>query len=232
MLQSDAPVHRSQRRARDDVGLFDRVLRVDVIAEREPAALSRVVPTDRFPLHPLRCGKRVRNSRICAASVGDATVSERMRMPAPCPACCAESTARTASTKAPNDRISPRSVIVCDRSGSYRPRMAAARTGRSCPGSRGVPGCLRSWSDGLRGSRRGAHARAIERHRRRVEQRLSGHQLFGLTDVRNELLGGWRVHALTRLAPATLPSTSGSRGARPDRAIQRRSGETRGGGIP
>ena len=67
----------------DDVGLIEAVLRVDVLAEREPRARARVVAAGRIPLCHLADGKRASRSRICAASVGELTDSVRIRRPAP-----------------------------------------------------------------------------------------------------------------------------------------------------
>ena len=50
--------------------------------------------------------------------VGDDTVSLRMRSPTPLEPCCARATSCSAAANASNVRISPRWVIVCERSGS------------------------------------------------------------------------------------------------------------------
>ena len=55
---------------------------------------------------------------ICAASVGEFTVSVTMRSPAPFVGICAESTPFTAATKLLQGRTSPSCVIVFERSGS------------------------------------------------------------------------------------------------------------------
>ena len=74
----------------------------------------------RLPLDPLRLRDSAsRSSSIWAASVGEATVSVRMRMPgAPASPAARSARSRIAPMNAPNGRISPRFVSDCERSGS------------------------------------------------------------------------------------------------------------------
>src|SRR5213079_676732 len=72
--------------------------------------------------------------RILTESVN----SVRIRMPPPFSACCAVSRARMVPRKADQGRISPMFVSVCERSGSYRPRIAAWAKTSDAPT---LPGC-------------------------------------------------------------------------------------------
>jgi len=60
------------------------------------------ISTSKLPESCFAAGRRERISSICAAVVGDATVSVRMRRPAPFFGSCALSTLRMATTNALN----------------------------------------------------------------------------------------------------------------------------------
>ena len=132
----------------------------------------------------------MRNSWICAASVGDATVSVRMRTPTPCVACCDDSAeprgvgkrAEGPDLTEVGDRL--RAVgVVQPEDGRLREEVGRSPAGRM----------LRVAFD----LRRTAFvaldeqpcAGAGKRHRGRVEERLARNEFLGLAHVRHQLLG-------------------------------------------
>ena len=102
----------------DDVGLLDRVPRIDVLAEREPAAFTDVVASERLPLHPLRLRKAAEELLELGAERRRRDGLGQDPDAGALLACCAETTVCIAATNESKDRISPRCVIVCERSGS------------------------------------------------------------------------------------------------------------------
>ena len=91
-----------------------------------------------------------------------------------------------------------------DRRGRGSPPARRRRSRRGCPGA---AGCLRSWSGALRGSRPAGRWRrrraAIDG---RVEQRLAGDQLFGLTSrTGRSSPAGCFVQAVTPASASDAP---------------------------
>ena len=168
---------------------IEAVLRVDVLAERELRAGARVLAARRIPLMPFADGKRARRSRICAASVGELTDSVRMRRPAPLSGCCAVSAARIAPRNADHgtnlaevgQRLRAIGIVEAE-DRRLREDVGGAEAARV----QRVAFDLRR--PALVALDQQAGGDAAERHRGREEQRLARDHLFGLPDVRDDLL--------------------------------------------
>ena len=184
----------------DHVGLVEAVLRLDVLAEGELRAGARGRRGSPGPTGAsARRGSGASSSRICAASVGEVTVSVRSRSPAPpCTPAAPSSAARIAPRNAAHGRISPscgdglRAVGIVEAE-----HRRLARTTSVAPRLRRMfAGCLRPSSAGPCGSRRAGRwrrRRAASRWRRTAAcpgraPRAAGRRARSAS-------AGWRVQA-------------------------------------
>jgi hypothetical protein len=155
-------------------------------------------------------------------------------MPAPCSAFCALSGPRIAVRNACHDRWSPIETTLCERSGSYMPRIEAwAKI--SVPPRRGrmlvvAFNLCRASEMALHQQRAGVSA---ERHRRGIEHGTAGNHFFRLADIGNDRLERkFYASGHAGQSHATRPSPSGNRGAKRNRPTRTRLWEIRGAELP
>ena len=107
-----------------------------------------------------------------------------MRMPAPCSAFCALSGPRIAPRNAAHERTSPIEVTVCERSGSYRPRIEACVKMSVPPSERGVQVVAFDFRGTAEMALDQDRTRvSAERDRRGVVHGAAGDDIFRLADV-------------------------------------------------
>ena len=180
-----------------DVGLLEVVDRLDVAAEREPGAGAHVVARGRFPLNPLGVGMLrenlldLRRERGRVDRLGDdaQTGAARGRLGRQRAAQGRNEAAPRTNLPKLGDRVRAIGVVHREHRG-LREQVGAAAAG----GMVGIAFDLgRAAFVALDQQARG---HASERHRRGVEHRLAGHQIFGLTHVRHDQLVG--LHRASR----------------------------------
>jgi hypothetical protein len=199
----------------DDVRALDGVLRIDVLAECEPAALPGVVAPEWLPLHPL--GLRQPAEQLVHLRAqrgrGDGLAEDTEARP------LHRLLRRDDAAHRGDEGVeSPDVAKVRDRRRAIRVVEVEDRGLREDVGGAAARGMIRVAFDLRRAALVALHeeadARSRKRHRRRVEERLAGDELLGLAHVRHDLLARLpraradagkrerRAHQLEEAAPA------------------------------